>query len=111
MSTGIMAPLNRKITDTEREEWDEILYAQGSNVRLNYEGTMAYTDDVCDEYGIYFDKMSTLEQKQFDDLKQFGIHIIVEHSRPYREYWYNGADSDHDMMTLEEFLVITKQNS
>jgi hypothetical protein len=110
MSVGIMAPLNRKLTDEERDEWSEILYDQGSTVSFNYEGTMAYTDEGGDEYGIYFGEMSILDPAQFDDLKQFGLSIITEQARPYREYWYNGADSDHDMMTLEDFLVRTKQS-
>jgi hypothetical protein len=110
MSVGIMAPLNRKLTEEEREEWSELLYDQGSPVRINYEGTMAYTDERGDEYGIYFGEMTSFDPAQFDDLKQFGLYIIAEQARPYREYWYNGADSDHDMMTLEEFLVRTKQS-
>ncbi len=110
MSVGIMAPLNRKLTDEELEEWNEILWDQDSNVRFNYEGTMAYTDEGGDEYGVNFGEMSSLDPSQFDDLKQFDLSIIEEQARPYREYWYNGADSDHDMMTLEEFLTRTKQN-
>ena len=110
MSVGIMAPLNRKLTDEERDEWSEILYDQGSTVGFNYEGTMAYTDEGGRRGGIYFGEMSSLGMSQFDDLKQFGLSIIAEQARPYREYWYNGADSDHDMMTLEDFLVMTKQS-
>jgi len=110
MSVGIMAPLNHKLTDEERDEWSEILYDQGSSVNFNYEGTMAYTDKGGDEYGIHFGEMTDFDPSQFDDLKQFGLSIIAEQARPYREYWYNGADSDHDMMELEDFLVRTKQS-
>jgi hypothetical protein len=110
MSVGIMAPLNRKLTDEERDEWSEILYDQDSTVSFNYEGTMAYTDEGGYEYGIYFGEMSSLDPAQFDDIKQFGLSIIAEQARPYREYWYNGADSDHDMMRLEDFLILTKQS-
>jgi hypothetical protein len=110
MSVGIMAPLNRKLTDEERDEWSEILYDQGSAVSFNYEGTMAYTDEGGNEYGIYFGEMTSLDPDQFDGIKQFGLSIIAEQARPYREYWYNGADSDHDMMKLEDFLIRTKQS-
>jgi len=111
MSVGILAPLNRKLTEEEREEWTEILYDQGSIVSINYEGTMAYTDEGGDEYGLYFGEMTSLDPAQFDDLKQFGLSIITEQARPYRGYWYNGADSDHDMIMLEDFLKLTKQKS
>ena len=110
MTVGVMAPLNRKLTDEEREEWMEILWDQGSSVSFNYEGTMAYTAERGDEYGISFGEMLDFDPSQFDDLKQFGLSIIEKQARPFREYWYNGADSDHDMMELEDFLERTKQN-
>jgi hypothetical protein len=109
MSVGIMAPLNRKLTDEERDEWNEILYDQGSGVSLNYEGTIAYTDEGGDVYGISFGEMVDFDQFQFDDLKQFGLFIIEEQARPYSCYWYNGVDSNMDMLELEDFLTRTKQ--
>lgn len=109
MSMGIMAPLSRKLTQEELEEFREYLWDQGSNVSFNYEGTMVYTDEGGDEYGIYFGEMTSLDPSRFDILKQFGLSIIAEQARPYREYWYNGADSDHDMMELQEFLRMTGQ--
>jgi hypothetical protein len=109
MSTGIMVPLNRKLTEEEREEWSEILWEQESNVRFNHEGTMVFTDEGGDEYGIHFGEMSSFDSTAFDDLKQFDLSIIEEQARPYREYWYNGVDSEHESMTLEDFLKRTRQ--
>jgi len=109
MSTGMMVPLNRKLTEEERDDWSEVLWDQNSNVNFNYEGTMAYTDEGGSEYGVYFGEMTSLDMSNFDDLKQFGLSIVEDQARPYREYWYNGADSDHNMMTLEDFLKRTKQ--
>jgi hypothetical protein len=110
MSTGLMVPLNRKITQEESEEWTEELWDQGSDVRINYEGTLAYTDIRGDEYGIRFGIASDFSLDAFQDLAQFGLTVEEDKARPYSCYWYNGADSDMDMMTLEEFLTMTRQS-
>lgn len=115
MSSGQMVPLSRKITREEREEWEELLWDQGSSVHFNYEGTLAYTDfRTEDEYGLHFEgETPTLSAAQndspFDVLKQFGLSIANDQGRFYRCLWYNGADSDMGMMTLEKFLKRTGQ--
>ena len=110
MSVGVMVPLNRKITEEEREEWNELLYDQGSEVSLSYYCDMAYTDEGGEAYGISFGLLPVNNISVFDDLKQFGIWIEEEKARPYRCLWYNGADSDMNMMTREQFLNITNQS-
>ena len=110
MSVGVMVPLNRTITDEEREEWDEILYDQGSDVRLSYYCDMAYTADREETYGISFGAGPVNNTTAFEDLKQFGIWIEEEKARLYRCLWYNGSDSDMGMMTREKFLKMTGQS-
>ena len=110
MSVGVMVPLNRKLTEEEREEWEEILWDQGSSVHLSYYRDMAYTDEGGEAYGISFGLLPVNNIAAFDDLKQFGIWIEEDKARPYRCLWYNGADSDMSMMTREKFLNITKQS-
>ena len=110
MSVGVMVPLNRKITEEEREEWQEILWDQGSEVGLSYYCDMAYTAERGEAYGISFGLLPVNNISDFDDLKQFGVWIEEEKARPYRCLWYNGSDSDMDMMTREKFLNITKQS-
>ncbi len=108
-SAGIMVPLSRKLTREEREEWEELLWEQNSSVRFNYEGTLAYTDEGGEEYGISFGNMNKYSMAEFDDLLQFNINILPSKARPYTCYWYNGSDSDMSMMTLEKFLEQTGQ--
>jgi hypothetical protein len=108
-SAGIMVPLNRKLTQEEREEYEELLWGQNSSVRFNYEGTLAYTDEGGEEYGISFGEMGNYSIAEFNDLTQFGIGILPLKAKPYTCYWYNGADSDMSMMTLEKFLEQTGQ--
>jgi hypothetical protein len=109
MSVGVMVPLNRKLTEEEREEWNELLYDQGSEVSLSYYCDMAYTAERGEAYGISFGEMPVSDTSAFEDLKQFGIWIEEDKARPYRCLWYNGSDSDMDMMTREEFLKMTGQ--
>ena len=110
MSVGVMVPLNRKLTEEEREEWNELLYDQGSEVGLSYYCDMAYTAVHGEAYSISFGLLPVNNISAFDDLKQFGIWVEEEKARPYRCLWYNGADSDMDMMTREQFLNITGQS-
>ncbi len=108
-SAGIMLPLNRKLSEEEREEWTELLWDQGSSVHINYEGTLAYTDEGGQEYGISFGDMGNYSTEPFKDLEQFGLSVLPNEARPYTCYWYNGSDSDMDMLTLEDFLKQTGQ--
>ena len=109
LSLGVMVPLDSKITNDQREEWSEILWEQGSNVKLSYYCDMAYTEERGDEYGISFGDMPKAVLDDFKDLKQFGIVIEKDKARSYRCFWYNGSDSDMDMMTKEKFLSLTRQ--
>ena len=110
-SAGLMAPLSRKLTKEEREEWTELLYEQGSSIQINYDGTLAYTDEGGSEYGISFGSTNTYSNQPFEDLLQFDITVDLNKARPYTCYWYNGADSDMDMLTLDEFLKETGQDN
>lgn len=108
-SAGLMAPLSRKLTEEEHEEWTELLYEQGSIVHINYEGTLAYTDEGGSEYGISFGVSNTYSNEAFNDLLQFDVTVDLNKARPYTCQWYNGADSYMDMMELDEFLQETGQ--
>ena len=111
MSVGVMAPLSRTITKEERDEWSEILWEQGSIVQFSYYCDMVYTEESGDEYGITFGEMPIVNIAHFEVLKQFGIWTEEGRARAYRCLWYNGSDSDMDMMTREKFLQMTKQIS
>lgn len=108
-SRGTMVPLNRTLLDEEREEWSELLYDKGSSVRFNYDGTIAYTEEQDDGYGITFGMLAVKPAESFKDLEQFNLTVDMSKARSYSCYWYNGSDSDMDMMTLEEFLEQTSQ--
>lgn len=110
-SAGLMVPLSRKITREEREDWQELLWEQDSYVQFNYEGTLAYTDEGGSEYGISFGTTNTYSNQPFNDLLQFDITVDLNKARPYTCYWYNGADSDMDMLTLDKFLKDTRQEN
>ena len=108
-SAGLMAPLSRKLTDEEIYNWIELLYDQGSSIRINYEGTLAYSDEGGSDYGINFGLINIYSNEAFNDLAQFDITVDLDKARPYTCRWYNGVDSDMDMMTFNEFLKMTGQ--
>lgn len=113
-SSGMMVPLNRKMTEEEREEITEALWESiyTSDVHINYEGTLAYTDERSDGYGITFGTSARTNDLYVmsQALSKHGFDIVPNQGRSYSCYWYNGSDSDMDMMTLENFLKTTGQN-
>jgi len=110
-NSGFFAQLKNPIIDSERrEELNEDWYDREVNLSINYEGTLVYSaDDAGDEYGLTFtdkgdDQVMSGRGKFLEDLKKEGIEILPERVRGYVCTWYNGSDSDMDMMTLETFL-------
>lgn len=113
-SSGIMVPLTAKMSEEEREEITEAIWDSGNSlVQINYEGTLAYTNHRSEGYGITFGVTADKNDLGYirTIMDHYGFGIVEEQARPYSCYWYNGADSDMDMMELEEFLVRTKQSS
>jgi len=113
-SDGIMVPLTKKLSDDELEDIMEDLWENGNSiVNINYEGTLAYTDNRSDGYGISFGV--SYNDDDFDiiveTLDSYDIGVDITKARSYSCYWYNGADSDMDMLTLEEFYSLTNQKS
>jgi hypothetical protein len=110
MSSGIIVPLNRKLTREENAEWSETLWEQNSNVRFNYEGTLVYTEERGDQYGIHFGEMPSFTPSTFYWIEQFGLSMLPTKARSYCCCWYDGVDSDMSMLTLEDFLERIGQN-
>lgn len=107
-SYGLMAILVHQIDDTE--EFGEMLREQNSLLQVNYEGTLVYFDetmDVLDDrrdiYGLWFGNPKTNLEKFTSQLKQFNLEIDSNSIEPFHCIWYNGSDSDMDMLTLAEF--------
>ena len=103
MSIGVMVPIEP--LDTEAEEyWDleEVLYDE-TDWRINYEGTIAFTDVGGDEHELVIGDLKN-EEPDYQDLILNGIVPNVELAKPYRCLWYNGVDSPMSTLTIEEFM-------
>ena len=111
-AVGFMVPLCKKLSKEQLEDLQEELWERESNVHFNYEGTLAYTEERTSGYGITFGGTKYTQEigDSFEVLAEFGIEISAEQARSYSCYYYNGVDSDMDMMTLEQFLEDTGQN-
>ena len=111
MSVGIIAPLTRKLTRDEWDEWGGKLWNKESLVRFNHEGTLAVTDMLSPRDGFYLGPIRSLSLDAFDDLKQFGLEVVHEFAYIYREAWYNSGDPWHYTITLDQFLEKTAQRN
>jgi hypothetical protein len=105
MSTGFMAVLKTPFGE-ERDEKDEWLYEQGSDLRINYEGTLVYSDIRSDGYGL---TIHTGAAQAFDtdfvkECAKMELDIDPTTIRSYSCYWYNGVDSDMSMLSAEKYL-------
>lgn len=104
LSYGIIAQLLHPITD--RYELEEVInvLAEDSNLQLNYEGTLIYSDhsngDEIDQLIIASDKYIQSFHLQ---IQQFSIQVIPP-LEFYSCVWYNGSDSPMSMITRRKFL-------
>lgn len=104
MSRGIIMPLISPVKD--REELTEKLYEEGSCLQINYEGTLVYSDEGGqreDAYGLHIG-VPNPSGAMMAELRKYGLKAVTTQARPYHCLWYNGADSDMNMLTKEEFL-------
>ena len=109
MSSGLFAILSKPITnESDREELSEHLYDTRSGLHINYEGTLVYSDARGSPYGISFGMASHPSSDFVCDCATQGLDIDDSSIRPYSCLWYNGVDSDMDMMTLEEYKKMTR---
>lgn len=111
MSRGLMAPL---LTPVSREDYDDLmeqLWDDGSPLRINYEGTLAWIEVTSEDgYGLSFgvDNECSPEELGLAGLV-YDLRIALDQARPFSCLWYNGSDSDMSMLSVEDFLKRTEQ--
>lgn len=111
ISKGFVAVLLNPITDRQaREDKSEELFEKDSNLHLNIEGTLVYSDVVPRKmrqefYGLNLGaKMSAADLSQFvGSIEGYDLAIDLDTITPYSEIWYTGSDSGIAQLTLEEF--------
>lgn len=112
LTVGVSAVLKTPLTRDEREEISEELYDVGSDLEINYEGTLLYqvrhNDDV---YGISWSSESSpyrgsiLEAvRKLEEPLRTRLDVDESTSKTFREVWYNGTDPLYKMVTLEDYL-------
>lgn len=112
LSYGIIAQLLHPITD--RYELEEVInvLAEDSNLQLNYEGTLIYSDhsngdQIDHSNGDEIDQLIIASDKYIQSfhlqIQQFSIQVIPP-LEFYSCVWYNGSDSPMSMITRRKFL-------
>lgn len=106
-SIGQMAVLKTPLSKTDREDLNEILYDSNYVIRVNYEGTLIYTESDAEIYGIRFSIYPGVSlEDEFKRLsKELKNKLKYDESTIYNYdcIWYNGSDSYMDTMTLKEY--------
>ena len=104
-SSGFMVPLITPLTKDERE--DVYYKLEKSDLHINYEGTILYSDETHDfdgGYGIMFEGVHNNDNFLYS-LKDSGLDLPINLAmmKYYTRLWYNGSDSDMSMMTIQRF--------
>lgn len=103
MSVGFMAPLITPLVkgSEELEILQDRLYEE-STLQINYEGTIVFSAEDSDMYGLRFGK--TLQYDDFlKEVADMGLAVDELRVASYTCLWYNGVDSDMSMLTIDEF--------
>lgn len=116
-SYGVMGVIvSHKVEDFE--ELYEKLYDDKSNLGINGDQTLAYLDANANKeyserenfYGLQFGLDPQVSaQALVDEAAKYGIVVDPKSCRMYQCIWYNGGDSDMDLLTLKEFGTQTLQ--
>lgn len=106
--SGWVAILQQPMSSEDREEHNEALYDNDSDLSINYEGSMIYSMTECSEdfYGLSLGSQSMTSQTKEEFLNMVteqGFDVVEDSAQPYREIYYNGGDSSIDMLKLEDF--------
>ena len=110
MTKGTMAILKVPMTQEQREEFNETQWDAKKDkydssedcLSVNYEGTLLIWGHEEDQYGLIFSVPGT-PPAFYDAVKAVGLEIEEETERGFFEIWYNGADSTHDMFTVQRY--------
>ena len=107
-----MAALKTPIGHCHTEEWETLQnkLRDESCLRLNYEGTLIFSQQDNPEGGGLI-LLSIARLNEFtDDLAKMGIEVDTDVIVPYACDWYNGADSHMSDLTFEEFCDRTAED-
>lgn len=111
---GFVAVLLKPLNEEEREEANENLWNEKSDLSVTYDGTLLYVDynsqKSLDEreniYGLHLGSPAPEGLKEFIELAAAsGFNLDLTTIQPYNCIYYNGGDSPLDMLTKEKLLA------
>lgn len=105
-SRGFFGVLVNPISDQEeRDNIIEILYDSDVNLGLNYEGTLVFSENYTNGYGLTFWTLDNADKESFKKLcLENYLEVDPTTITPYICTWYNGSDSDMSLLTAKEYM-------
>jgi hypothetical protein len=109
---GFVAVLLKPLSEEQREEISETLWDEKSDLGINYEGTLLYSDlnshksyrEREDIYGLFLGNKDFDETPFVEEAIRRGLDIDGNTITSYNCIYYNGSDSPLDELTKDEFL-------
>ena len=105
-SQGFFGVLVNPVLDQgERDNIIEILYDSDVGLGLNYEGTLVFSENYTDGYGLTFGAFDNDGRESFKKLcLENYLEVDSDTITPYICTWYNGSDSDMSLLTAKEYM-------
>lgn len=105
VSYGAMAPLLSPVGNYKTENWRmvaDFLYENG--LVINYEGTLLFLVESKSYYDLGFIFTAQDEGKDLEIMaKEADYPVDITKCKYFIDIWYNGSDSNHSEVTLEQF--------
>jgi hypothetical protein len=109
---GFIAALLKPLTSDEREEVNENLWSEKSNLSVTYDGALLYLDYNAnksmrireDFYGLTLGNQNFDETEFVEEAIRRGLDVDGNTITTYNCIYYNGGDSPLDMLTKDDFL-------
>jgi hypothetical protein len=115
-SYGFIAVLRVPILEDQRDDLNEKLYDEKSDIRVGYSGELLHIDFNRnkpyhikeDIYGLFIGSDKYDPKGFLEEAGHHNLFVDLLTLRPYNCIWYNGTDNPVDMLTKEEFLKKVK---
>lgn len=110
---GFVAALLTPLTEEQREEIDEKLYDEKSDLGVVYSGELLYINfnqhkslrEKENFYGLFLGSKDWDHRSFVEEAAGRGLYLDLTTIRPYNCIYYNGSDSPLDMLTKDKLLA------
>lgn len=113
-SYGFIAVLKTRVPSTKRDELEHALSSSTSNLDVNSDGTLIYSDankhksfdERSDIYELFIGESDATGAKAafLQEVVEAGLEVDLGTIQPYNCVWYNGSDCPVSLLTKAQYV-------